>query len=121
MTRSLIITAVLAAFASVTPSLAQAPVSPMAGAFGNTIVTTYADGTSARTFVDPDGTYRSLTGSNESRGTWSVKKGLICYTQTVPAPAPDLCAIGAKKKLGAKWRVFLANDQSIKVEIVAGR
>ena len=101
------------------PALAQD--SPMAGAFGNTIVSVAPGGMETRTYVDADGTYRSVTNGAESKGTWEVKKGLICYSQTVPAAAPPLCTLGAKKKVGSKWSVISSDDMSTKATIVAGR
>lgn len=111
--------ACLAAVLAATSAAAQD--SPMAGAFGNTIVSTAPGGVVTRAYVDPDGTYRSVTNGVESKGTWEVKKGLICYSQTVPAPAAPLCTLGAKKKVGSKWSIMQPDDTSVKVTIVAGR
>lgn len=111
----IIITAALAA----APTLAQE--SPMAGAFGNTIVSTASGGVETLTHVNPDGTYESATAGVLSKGNWVVKKGQICYSQTVPAPAAPLCTAGPKKKVGSKWSIMNADDTSTKVTIVAGR
>ena len=100
---------------------AQTADSPMAGAFGNTIVSVQPGGMVTRTYVDPDGTYRSVTNDLESSGRWEIKKGLICYSAGKPAPAPPLCSLGPKKKLGAKWRIFQPDDNVVMVSIVAGR
>ncbi len=103
------------------PAIAQDKPSPMQGAFGNTIVTTGTDKSVTKTYVDADGKYRSVTPTYESTGTWTVKKGLICYAQTAPVVAAPLCAIGANKKVGDKWSLVQPDGMSIRVTIVAGR
>lgn len=113
--KTILLTAALLA----APAVAQD--SPMAGAFGNTIVSTAPGGVETKAYVDPDGSYRSVTNGAESKGTWAVKKGLVCYTQTVPTPAAPLCTVGANKKVGSKWSIMLPDDTSTKVKIVAGR
>ena len=109
----------LAALLLAGPAAAQD--SPMAGAFGNTIVATAPDKTVTKTYIEPDGSYRSVVNGAEMRGTWQVKKGLLCYQQTAPAPAAPLCTIGANKKVGSKWSIMAPDDTSTKVTIVAGR
>ena len=101
------------------PAVAQD--SQMAGAFGNTIVSTAPGGVVTRTYIDADGTYRSVTGGVEGKGNWTIRKGLICYNQTLPAPAAPLCTLGAKKKVGSKWSIVQPDATSTKVTIVAGR
>lgn len=103
------------------PISAQAADNPMTGAFGNTIVSVQPDGTTTRTYVDPDGSYRSVTDGAETSGRWEVRRGLVCYSALTPAPAAPLCSLGPKKKVGAKWKVFLSDDASVKVSIVPGR
>jgi len=114
-------TATALALTIAAPAVARDAASPMAGAFGNTIVSTAPGGVVTRTWVDPDGTYKSVVNGAEATGTWTVSKGLICYAQTVPAPAPPLCTLGANKKVGSKWSIMLPDDTSVKVTIVAGR
>lgn len=111
-----ILTLILLAAAA--PAMASDAQSPMAGAFGNTILSISPDGVETRTYVDPDGTYRSVTGGVESAGTWQVVKGQICYQ--APA-APPLCALGPKKKVGSKWKIFVTDDRYYSNSIVAGR
>ena len=111
----------LALLAITLAAAAPAQDSPMAGAFGNTIVSTAPGGIVTKTYVDPDGTYRSVTAGAESKGTWAVKKGMLCYAQTDPAPAAPLCTLGAKKKVGSKWSIVQPDATSTKVTIVAGR
>lgn len=116
MTKLMIAAALIAA-----PAIAQTSPSPMAAAFGNTIVSTAPGGVVTKTHVNPDGTYKSETNGAVMSGTWEVRKGLICYSQTVPAPAAPLCTMGAKKKVGSKWSIVHEDDTSTKVTIVAGR
>ena len=100
---------------------ASAQTTGMEGAYGNTIVTTMPDGTGGKTYVDPDGTYKAVNGTTTSTGKWSVKKGLVCYSQMQPAVAAPLCTMGARKKVGDKWKIFQGDGQAIRVEMVAGR
>src|SRR5262249_46791998 len=103
------------------PAIAHDKPSPMQSAFGNTIVTTATDKSVTRTYVDADGKYRSVTPTYESTGTWTVRKGMVCYAQVTPVFAAPLCAIGANKKVGDKWSLVQPDGMSIKVTIVAGR
>ena len=107
-----------ATLATAVPAVASEQPSPMAGAFGNTILSISPDGIETRTYVEPDGTYRSVTGGVESSGTWAVVKGQICYS--APGAAP-LCALGPKKKVGSKWKIFVTDDRYYSNSIVAGR
>ena len=100
------------------PVVAKEKANPMAGAFGKTILSVAPDGAQTRTYVDPDGTYRSVTGGLESTGTWIVSRGKICYSA---AGAPPLCALGPNKKPGSKWKVFISDDAYYAVSIVPGR
>ena len=108
-------------FACALPAAASAQDNPMQGAFGNTIVSVQPDGVTTRTYVDLDGTYRSVTDGAEVTGRWHVDKGMICYLAEQPAPAAELCALGPKKKVGSKWRIYLPDDTSVKVSIEEGR
>lgn len=111
----------MACLAAALPALAQDAAGPMAGAFGNTIVSTTPKGVVTKTYIDADGSYRSVADGAESRGQWTMKKGLICYTRQIPAPAAPLCTLGPGKKVGGKWAIFQDDGTSTKVTIVAGR
>ena len=79
------------ATAMAAPAIAQTAAeadSPMAGAFGNTLVSTAPNGAVTQTYIDPDGTYRSIALGMDSRGRWNVWRGQICYSQTSPAGLP---------------------------------
>ena len=79
-----------------TLGLAAAPLSafgsessPLARAFGNTVVSTYPDGRTALVWLKKDGTY---TGKGRHRtpssGTWRLKDGKVCLKQSRPVAAP---------------------------------
>lgn len=93
--------------------------SPMAGAFGNTIVSLNPDGSSTRTYLEPDGSYRSVTPLGTFTGRWAIERARLCYHGSTGGP--PLCTIGPGKKLGDKWKIFLPDGSAVKVEIVAGR
>ena len=111
-------TLIMALLVLAAPAIAKEKANPMEGAFGNTILSVAPDGAETRTSVDPDGTYKSITGGLESRGTWIVSRGKICYSA---AGAPPLCALGPNKKPGSKWKVFVNDDNYYAVSIVQGR
>lgn len=93
--------------------------SPMAGAFGNTIVSVNPDGSSTKTYLEPDGSYRSVTPAGTFTGRWAIERARLCYHDA--SGAPPLCTIGPGKKVGDKWKIFLESGSQVKVEIVAGR
>jgi hypothetical protein len=110
----LIFAAVLAATA--TPSLDAA--------FGNTIVSTYPSGRSAKLWLEQDGTYsaRGAKGA-PSGGTWSTKDGGLCLKQRKPYPAPvTYCSsIPENAKIGTVWDAKSLKNEPLKNRIEAGR
>lgn len=60
-----------------------------AGAYGNTITSTYADGRVVKVYVEPDHTYSILLPNGQRlKGTWADATGQSCFTLTDPPPAP---------------------------------
>jgi len=56
------------------------------GAFGNTIVATYADGRVVKVYVEPDHSYSIATADGQTiEGTWADAAGQSCFTITAPA------------------------------------
>lgn len=60
------------------------------GAYGNTIMSTYTDGRTAKVYVDADHSYTiALPDGTKLKGTWADADGKSCFTLTDPKPAPD--------------------------------
>lgn len=59
-------------------------------AYGNTVVSTYADGRVVKVYVNADHTYSLLLpdGKTTIKGTWADADGQSCFTATDPAPKP---------------------------------
>lgn len=95
---------------------------PVAWSYGNTIVSTNADGATAKTMVKEDNTY---TGTDEAgkpiNGTWAVKDGQYCNTQTEP-PADEVCQdMWPAYKVGDKWETTDADGNKISWTLEAGQ
>lgn len=76
---------------------------PVAWSYGKTIVGTNADGTT-KTVVNDDNTYTGTDAEgNAIEGTWAVKDGNYCNTQTEP-PMDETCQpLWPDHKVGDKW------------------
>lgn len=99
---------------------------PMSGRYGNTVVTTMADGKEAgRTYYDADGTFSRKTPAGEIKGTWKVEGDKLCLTQTEPAPAAGTAPIcipaNGGKQIGDSWDVTLPDGTKLKATIQKGR
>jgi hypothetical protein len=118
---------VLAAAAAVAlSSFAMASADPMAGTYGNKVVTTNAKGEATTFWFKADRTYKVKTAAGqEGTGKWEIKDGKFCITPDVPAgqPAPAAqCSeyVGGGKKAGDTWKQKDATGADINVAIVAG-
>lgn len=122
---------VLAAAAAV--ALAGAAMSsddPMAGTYGNKVVTTNAKGESTTFWFKADKTFKLKTAAGqEGTGKWEIKDGKFCITSDLPANAPAGTAaptaqcseyVGGGKKPGDTWKQKDATGADITVAIVAG-
>lgn len=112
----------LAAACLLVVGAAIAEESPMQGAFGNTILSTFPDGATSRSYLEPDGTYKAVTREGWTlTGRWAIERKRLCYHGDAAPGAPPLCTIGLGKKVGDSWSIFLEDGSKIRVEIVAGR
>jgi hypothetical protein len=123
MFKPAVLTIAIALVASA-PSPGAAAVPPaLEAAFGNTILSTYPDGRTARLWLAPDGTY-SGTGRRKlpSSGRWSVKGSKLCLKQQKPIPAPfAFCTPLPSGVPGSTWRTKAATGEAIQVRIVPGK
>ena len=101
---------------------AQDPVGVEA-AFGNTIVSTYANGDTARLWLDRDGSYRGMGRRGDpSRGRWMEKDDKLCLRQLRPLPMPlAFCTPIIQQGVGAMWSATSVFGEPLIVALVAGR
>jgi len=114
---------VLALAASLIGSVAAAAPSPLAKAFGNTIVSTYPDGRTARLWLQPGGTYTAQGRRHDpSSGHWSLKGGKVCLKQSKPMWTPfTYCTAVPSGGVGSSWSAKAVTGEAIRVKLVAGR
>lgn len=95
----------------------------LAPAFGNTLVSTYPDGRTARTWLQPGGRYtgRGRRGGLSS-GTWRIRDGQVCFSQRRPIPLPgSYCTPIVGGGVGTRWTARAVTGETIQVTLVAGR
>jgi len=113
------------AFSVLAPALALAQDDPMAGYYGNTVISTGSLGES-HTHYKPDHTFdvtlSALGQTFTGKGTWKIdEKGQLCRTYDRPPPGltNPVCTEVHPHKPGDKWTVTL-NGQSRDVTMKAG-
>ncbi|MBU1346380.1 MAG: hypothetical protein KKA16_05440 [Alphaproteobacteria bacterium] len=95
----------------------------LAPAFGNTLLSTYPDGRTARMWLQPGGRFegRGRRGGLSS-GVWRVRNGEVCFSQRRPIPLPgSFCTPIVRGGIGARWTAKAVTGETIQVELVAGR
>lgn len=114
---------IVASLALVSPPVAvAASVQRLEPAFGNTIVSTYPDGRTARLWLHPDGAYdgRGRRGKPSS-GRWSLRGDRICLKQKKPTPSPiSYCTPLPTGGVGAVWSAKAVTGEPIRVSVVKG-
>ncbi|MCF8505555.1 MAG: hypothetical protein K9G59_11615 [Caulobacter sp.] len=104
---------------------ASAPVPPagLEPAFGNTIITTYPNGKSTRTWLHRDGTYEAQRANGErTGGVWKVKGGQLCITQKRPVFVPlTFCTPIVPGGVGASWSAKGLLGEPVRNVLAAGR
>jgi hypothetical protein len=116
----------LVAAASLLPAASAALADQPAGptpAFGNTLVSTYPDGRTARLWLHPDGGYVAEGRRHDrSNGRWSVKDDKLCLRQQSPFPVPfHYCTPMVHGDVGASWQAKAVTGEPITVRLVAGQ
>ncbi len=95
----------------------------LAPAFGNTLLSTYPDGRTARMWLQPGGRFegRGRRGGLSS-GTWRVRNGEVCFSQRRPLPLPgSFCTPIVRGGVGTSWSARAVTGETIQVRLVAGR
>ena len=119
MMLTLALALMLQAAPSGTPSGALADLQP---AFGNTLVSTYPDGRTARLWLAPDGRFQGQgrrKGFNS--GVWRIRDRQLCLSQRRPVPLPgSFCTPIVDGGIGASWTAKAVTGETITVRLVSG-
>ncbi|HUJ47826.1 MAG TPA: hypothetical protein VLV55_11890 [Rhizomicrobium sp.] len=77
----------------------------MAPRYGNTTITTDADGSKSKLYYKADGTFTGKRGIIEFGGTWKLEGGNVCLTFNLVLPGMQnpTCAPVAAHKVGDTW------------------
>lgn len=90
-------------------------------AFGDTIVSTYPDGRTAKLWLDPSGSYQAMGRRRDrSSGHWRIERNRLCLKQDHPATLPFFryCTpIPARDR----WTTKAVTGETIQVRLVKGR
>jgi hypothetical protein len=103
-------------------ALAAGP-APVAAAFGNTVISTYADGSSQKIWLHPDGTWSGLSRRNSPlAGRWNLKGEKVCLRQSQPPTLPiSYCTpLPPSNQPGAQWASHDAAGRSITLSLMKG-
>jgi len=113
----------LAALAAAAATRADQPPQQLRQAFGNTILSTYPDGRTARLWLQPNGSYTAQGRRGDpSSGRWKIKGQRICLSQSRPFPAPfAFCTAVPSGGMGSTWSARAVTGETIRVKVVQGR
>lgn len=102
---------------------AAASETDLAPAFGNTLLSTYPDGRTARMWLQRGGAYQGQgRRGGLSSGTWRVRNGEVCFSQRRPLPMPgSFCTPIVSGEIGDSWAARAMTGENIRVSLVAGR
>lgn len=114
---------IIAALALSAAARADAPPTQLQQAFGNTILSTYPDGRTARLWLQPNGAYTAEGRRRDpSSGHWKVSGQRICLTQSRPIASPfAYCTAVPSGSMGTVWSARAVTGETIRVKIVQGR
>ena len=114
-------TAMLIALAAAGPAQGPPAVAP---AFGNTLLSTYPDGRTAKLWLSADGSYTGLgRRGDHTGGTWTATGGKLCMKQHKPFfyPFSWCTATPEGGDLGGGWKAKAPTGEPIVVTLVKGR
>ena len=120
--RLLILPALLAGAMALAPGAQAAAPAVVSEAFGNTIISTYPDGRTARLWLHADGTYSAKGRRGDpSSGRWSIKGPKVCLKQSKPFAAPfSFCTPFSDARVGASWQGKAVTGEQISIRMVKG-
>jgi hypothetical protein len=92
-------------------------------AFGNTVVSHYADGGWVKHYFNPDGSYSAQFSDGRSiRGRWSVQGERVCLTHIRPSMLiPRFCSPLIQAEVGDTWHSRDPLGRRVRNVLVAGR
>ena len=96
--------------------------SPVSGAFGNTVISTYPDGRHGELWLEANGAYTSEGRRGDmSSGHWTVKGDKLCMKQSKPVPVfLSFCTPIPSAGMGQEWSAKAVTGEPIKVKVVKG-
>jgi hypothetical protein len=105
------------------PGAALEPGAAVERAFGNTILSTYADGRTARLWLQPDGTYRARGVKSEpSRGKWRISGAQLCLHPARLAALPvSYCTGLPPEGTSRSWVGKAFSGEPITIQLVEGQ
>lgn len=115
--------AAISAWAAFAALNAHAADRGVAAAFGNTVLSTYPDGTSQKIWLHPDGAWTGLSRSNRPlAGTWTARGEKICLRQSKPPtlPVAYCTALPAESEPGIRWAGRDVAGRAITLSLVKG-
>lgn len=91
--------------------------------FGNTLVSTYPDGRTAKAWLTPDGRFEGEgRRGGRNAGTWRVRDGKVCFSLRRPIVMPgSYCTPIVRGGVGTRWNATAVTGEAITVQLVAGR
>ena len=114
----------IASYAAFTGLNAQAAEpANVAAAFGNTVLSTYADGTSQKIWLRPDGRWDGLSRRNAPlAGTWTARGDKVCLKQSKPPtlPVAYCTALPATAQPGVQWTGRDMGGRAITLSLTKG-
>ena len=78
----------------------------VSAAFGNTVISSYPDGTSQKIWLHADGTWNGISRHNVAlTGHWTVRDDKVCMRQSTPPTLPiSYCTpLPANSQPGVQW------------------
>lgn len=114
----------LAAMAAICVCPGPVAAEEMEGAYGNTIVSRYADGGRVWHWFDPDGTYRAkFTDGRTLRAQWRIEGDKVCLNQIRPSimMISRFCSPYVQARVGQTWHSRDPLGRRVLNTLVAGR
>jgi hypothetical protein len=113
----------VAGFIALAGVAAQAAEPSVAPAFGNTVVSSYPDGTSQKIWLHPDGTWTGLSRRNIAlAGSWTTRGDKVCMKQSRPPTLPiSYCTpLPANTRPGVQWAGRDVAGRNITLSLMKG-
>ncbi len=98
-----------------------ADLSSLAPAFGNTIVSSYPDGTSQKIWLHPDGSWDGVSRKGvHLAGRWSLRADKVCLRQSRPPTLPISYCTAVPAAGNAQWAGRDVLGRPITLSLVKG-